>query len=430
MEKNWYTGQDPDRYTRLGARLPKGVLLVGPPGTGKTLLARAVAGEAGVPFFHASGSEFDEMFVGTGARRIRQLFSSAKAKSPCVIFIDEIDSVGAKRTNSQLHPYANQTINQLLAEMDGFEKNEGIIVLAATNRKDHLDSALMRPGRFDVEVGVMPPDAAGRKSIFDLYLSRVICDRRIDTYKLALGTTGFTGADIENMVNQASLRAAQLNAAVVNLSHLDWAKDKILMGPERLGRLIDRETNETTAVHEAGHTIVNFFNRSTNPLHKVTIIPRGQALGFTSSVPEKDFYNKTRIQLLAEMDVCMGGRVAEEVVFGPDKVSTGAASDFSRATQIATAMVKRLGMSDKVGLRVFKDEETDVGLATVSWNEVSPAMQEVIDNEIRRLLQESYDRAKVLIKSKIIELKAIAHALLEHETLNADDVKEIIDNVN
>ncbi|UJR10446.1 hypothetical protein I4U23_014650 [Adineta vaga] len=419
--------KDAEKYTKLGARLPKGVLLVGAPGIGKTLLARAVAGEAGVPFFHTSGSEFDEMFVGTGARRVRQLFTAAKARSPCVIFIDEIDSVGAKRSSSQLHPYANQTINQLLAEMDGFEKNEGIIILAATNRRDYLDSALLRPGRFDSEIHIAPPDLRGRKEIFELYLSKVIHDRTIDTEYLAKGTTGFTGADIENMVNQAALYAAQIDASCVTMKHLEYARDKVLMGPAKKSKIPDAETNNITAYHEAGHTIVRYFTTDADPLHKVTIVPRGQALGFTAHIPLKETYNRTRAQLLAEMDVMMAGRVAEEQIFGIEKITTGAASDFSQATKLATNMVKQFGMSEKVGTRSFKEEEQDSGMGFVRVNDVSPTMQEMIDLEIKRLMQESYDRAKVLLKQHAHELKILAEALLHYETLSADEVKTLLE---
>jgi ATP-dependent metalloprotease len=419
--------KEPEKYTKLGARLPKGVLLVGAPGTGKTLLARAVAGEAGVPFFHTSGSEFDEMFVGTGARRVRQLFTAAKSRAPCVIFIDEIDSVGAKRSSSQLHPYANQTINQLLAEMDGFEKNEGIIVLAATNRRDYLDSALLRPGRFDSEIHIAPPDLRGRKEIFELYLSKVTHDHTVDTEYLAKGTTGFTGADIENMVNQAALYAAQIGAQSVTMKHLEHARDKILMGPAKKSKIPDAETNNITAYHEAGHTIVRYFTNDADPLHKVTIVPRGQALGFTAHIPIKEAYNRTRSQLLAEMDVMMAGRAAEEQIFGIERITTGAASDFNQATKLATNMVKQFGMSEKVGTRSFREEEQDAGIGFVRVNDISPTMQEMIDLEIKRIMQESYDRAKALLKQHSHELKLLAEALLHFETLSADEVKAVLE---
>ncbi|KAK7092223.1 ATP-dependent zinc metalloprotease YME1L-like [Littorina saxatilis] len=420
--------RDPEKFTALGAKLPKGCLLVGPPGIGKTLLARAVAGEAGVPFFHASGSEFDEVFVGTGAKRVRQLFSAAKQRSPCVIFIDEIDSVGAKRTSSQIHPYANQTINQLLSEMDGFSQNEGVIVLGATNRRDNLDQALLRPGRFDVEVRVFPPDLKGRKEIIEHYVTKIKKDPDVDPEQIARGTTGFTGADLENMVNQAALKAAIDQCSTVTMEHFDFARDKVLMGPAKKSKIMDEETNKLTAYHEAGHTLVAFFTKDAIPLHKVTIIPRGMSLGHTSFIHEKEVYGKNISQLKAEMDVAMGGRAAEEVIFGQEKVTTGASSDFQSATRIATAMVKSFGMSEKVGMRTFDNGDgVDSGLSMVRVNEVSPAIQEQVDMEIKRLLQESYDRARTILRSHTAEHKALATALLQYETLDKEDIAAIIE---
>ncbi|CAH1773549.1 unnamed protein product [Owenia fusiformis] len=420
--------KDPERFKTLGAKLPKGVLLVGQPGIGKTLLARAVAGEAGVPFFQCSGSEFDEMFVGTGAKRVRQLFGSAKLRAPCVIFIDEIDTLGAKRTSSQIHPYANQTINQLLAEMDGFQQNEGVIVLGATNRRDNLDKALLRPGRFDVEVRIFSPDLKGRKDIIELYLKKVTADSTCDCERLARGTTGFTGADIENMVNQAALKAAKDGSLAVSMADLEWARDKVLMGPAKKNRIPDEETNWMTAYHEAGHVLVAHYTKNSTPLHKVTIIPRGMSLGHTAYIPEKEQYNHSRTQLMAQMDTAMGGRVAEELIYGADKVTTGASSDFQSATGIATAMVRRFGMSDKVGVRVFSDDDgADGGLTMVKVNDVSPATQELIDSEIKRLLQESYERAKAILKAHSVEHKLLAQALMKYETLDVDEVKTIVE---
>ncbi len=340
--------RNPDKFSVLGGKLPKGVLLVGPPGTGKTLLARAVAGEAGVPFFHAAGPEFDEILVGQGARRVRDLFSTAKLKAPCVVFIDEIDSVGAKRTNSVLHPYANQTINQLLTEMDGFRQNEGVIVLGATNRRDDLDRALLRPGRFDVEVQVPIPDFVGRKEILELYLGKVKYADDVNIDLLSRGTTGFTGADIENMVNQAALRAAIDGSASVTMKYLENSRDKVLMGPERKSRIPDEEANIITAYHEGGHALVAHYTKDSNPLHKVTIVPRGPSLGHTAYIPEKERYHVTKSQMLATMDTLMGGRAAEELIFGLEKITTGASSDLKQATSLATHMVKEWGMSEKV----------------------------------------------------------------------------------
>ncbi|XP_055546936.1 ATP-dependent zinc metalloprotease YME1L isoform X1 [Wyeomyia smithii] len=413
--------KNPDKFSNLGGKLPKGVLLVGPPGTGKTLLARAVAGEAGVPFFHAAGPEFDEVLVGQGARRVRDLFKAAKERAPCVIFIDEIDSVGAKRTNSVLHPYANQTINQLLSEMDGFQQNEGVIVLGATNRRDDLDQALLRPGRFDIEVVVPTPDYTGRKEILTHYLSKIL-SKGINVDQLARGTTGFTGADIENMVNQAALRAAIDGAEVVSMKHLENARDKVLMGPERKSRLPDEEANKITAYHEGGHAIVAYYTKESHPLHKVTIMPRGPSLGHTAYIPEKERYHVTKQQLLAMMDTMMGGRAAEELIFGVDKITSGASSDLKQATSIASHMVREWGMSDKVGLRTI---ETSKGFGAPS-EMLSPSTVESVDVEIKKILNDSYERAKAILKQHAKEHKALAEALLKYETLDAEDIKAIL----
>lgn len=416
--------RNPDKFTALGAELPKGVLLVGPPGTGKTLLARAVAGEAGVPFFHAAGPEFDEILVGQGARRVRDLFRAAKMRAPCVIFIDEIDSVGAKRSNSVLHPYANQTINQLLAEMDGFHKNEGVIVLGATNRRDDLDKALLRPGRFDVEVQVPIPDLAGRKEIFEYYLGKIKMGDDVDKTVLSRGTTGFTGADIKNVTNQAALRAAADQVDSVSMKHLEAARDKVLMGPEKKSRIPDEEANLVTAYHEGGHTLVAYYTKDSQSLHKVTIIPRGPSLGHTAYIPAKEQYHMTRSQMLATMDSLMGGRAAEELIFGNDLLTSGSSSDLKQATSIATHMVKDLGMSDRVGLRTFED---NTGQLINTGDSLGQSTKEAIDMEIKRLLQESYERAKAILKSHSREHKALADALMKYETLDADDIKAILD---
>nr|CAH7744737.1 unnamed protein product [Callosobruchus chinensis] len=412
--------KSPDKFSNLGGKLPKGVLLVGPPGTGKTLLARAVAGEAGVPFFHAAGPEFDEVLVGQGARRVRDLFKAAKKRAPCVIFIDEIDSVGSKRTNSVLHPYANQTINQLLSEMDGFHQNEGVIVLGATNRRDDLDTALLRPGRFDVEVTVPTPDFTGRKEILTLYLSKILA-KDIDLEQLARGTTGFTGADLENMVNQAALRAAIDGADSVSMKYLESARDKVLMGPERKSRIPDEEANLITAYHEGGHAIVAYYTKESHPLHKVTIIPRGPSLGHTAYLPEKEPYHVTKAQLLAMMDTMMGGRAAEELIFGPEKITSGASSDLKQATSIATHMVKDWGMSEKLGLRTMVENPRSLHGETLG-----PSTSEMVDNEIKRILSESYERARQILKLHAKEHKALAEALMKYETLDAEDIKAIM----
>ncbi|XP_066157472.1 ATP-dependent zinc metalloprotease YME1L [Euwallacea fornicatus] len=412
--------KNPDKFSNLGGKLPKGVLLVGPPGTGKTLLARAVAGEAGVPFFHAAGPEFDEVLVGQGARRVRDLFKAAKERAPCVIFIDEIDSVGSKRTNSVLHPYANQTINQLLSEMDGFHQNEGVIVLGATNRREDLDQALLRPGRFDVEVTVPTPDYIGRKEILSLYLGKILA-KDVDLELLARGTTGFTGADLENLVNQAALKAAIDGADWVGMKHLESARDKVLMGPERKSRIPDEEANLITAYHEGGHAIVAYYTKGSHPLHKVTIIPRGPSLGHTAYIPEKEQYHVTKSQLQAMMDTMMGGRAAEELIFGPEKITSGASSDLQQATSIAIHMVKDWGMSEKLGLRTISDNPK-----SFHAEQLGPSTTELMDNEIKRILTESYERAKHILKSHSKEHKALADALMKYETLDAEDIKAIM----
>ncbi|XP_034946205.1 ATP-dependent zinc metalloprotease YME1L isoform X2 [Chelonus insularis] len=412
--------KNPDKFCALGGKLPKGVLLVGPPGTGKTLLARAVAGEARVPFFHAAGPEFDEVLVGQGARRVRDLFKAAKERAPCVVFIDEIDSVGSKRTTSLIHPYANQTVNQLLSEMDGFHSNEGVIVLGATNRRDDLDQALRRPGRFDVEVFVHKPDLKGRKEILQLYLSKILA-KNLDIESLARKTAGFTGADIEAMVNQAALRAAINGAEYVNMECLDAAREKIIMGPELRGRIPDSEENRITAYHEAGHALVTYFSKETSMhLSKVTIIPRAGSFGHTTYLPKKDHHHQTKAQLLALLDSLLGGRAAEEIIFGPDKVTVGAANDFQKATEIAEAMVKTYGMSEKVGFRSDTRSSREESL------QYSPSTTELIDAEIKRLLQEAFERAKTILKTHSKEHKLLAEALLKYETLDVDEVKTIL----
>ncbi|XP_076288668.1 ATP-dependent zinc metalloprotease YME1L isoform X1 [Lasioglossum baleicum] len=417
--------KNPDKFSALGGKLPKGVLLVGPPGTGKTLLARAIAGEAGVPFFHVAGPEFDEILVGQGARRVRDLFKAAKTRAPALIFIDEIDSVGAKRTNSVIHPYANQTINQLLAEMDGFMQNEGVIVLGATNRRDDLDKALLRPGRFDVQVFVNKPNFLGRKEILGLYLSRVLI-RDVNIEYLARCTAGFTGADIENMVNQAALKAAIDDDKYITMKHLEYARDKVIMGPEGKLKAMDEEVKLITAYHEAGHALVSHYTKDSIPIHKVTIIPRGHSLGHTSYMHEKDVYHVTKSQLLARMDSMMGGRAAEELIFGSEKVTTGAATDFQQATSVAERMVKTYGMSEKVGFRAHSHKRNYDNID----NSYGPSTNELIDDEVKRLLQESYDRAVQILKTHAKEHKKLAEALLKYETLDAEDIKAIATGKN
>ncbi|XP_069020647.1 ATP-dependent zinc metalloprotease YME1L1-like isoform X2 [Embiotoca jacksoni] len=408
--------KNPQKFTALGGKLPKGVLLVGPPGTGKTLLARAVAGEADVPFYYASGSEFDEMFVGVGASRIRNLFREAKGNAPCVIFIDELDSVGGKRIESPMHPYSRQTINQLLAEMDGFKPNEGVIIIGATNFPEALDNALIRPGRFDMQVTVPKPDVKGRTEILNWYLKKIKVDPAIEANIIARGTVGFSGADLENLVNQAALKAAVDEKDMVTMKELEFAKDKILMGPERRSAQIDKKNKLITAYHESGHAIVAYYTKDAMPINKATIMPRGPSLGHVSMLPENDRWSETRSQLLAQMDVSMGGRVAEEIIFGHEYITTGASSDFDSATKIAKMMVTRFGMCEKLGVMTY----TDMTLT-------SPETQAAVEHEIRVLLKESYERAKALLKSHAKEHKNLADALLMYETLDAKEIQLVLE---
>ncbi|XP_056277491.1 ATP-dependent zinc metalloprotease YME1L1b isoform X2 [Pseudoliparis swirei] len=408
--------KNPDKFTALGGKLPKGVLLIGPPGTGKTLLARAVAGEADVPFYYASGSEFDEMFVGVGASRIRNLFREAKANAPCVIFIDELDSVGGKRIESPMHPYSRQTINQLLAEMDGFKPNEGVIIIGATNFPEALDNALIRPGRFDMQVTVPKPDVKGRTEILNWYLKKIKIDPDIQASIIARGTVGFTGADLANLVNQAALKAAVDGKDMVTLKELEFAKDKILMGPERRSVEIDKQNKLITAYHESGHAIVAHYTKDAMPINKATIMPRGHSLGHVSMLPEDDRWSETRAQLLAQMDVSMGGRVAEEIIFGHEYITTGASSDFDGATKIAKMMVTRFGMCQKLGVMTYTDMTAQ-----------SPETQAAVEHEVRVLLKASYERAKVLLRSRTKEHKDLADALIMYETLDAKEIKLVLE---
>lgn len=408
--------KNPQKFTVLGGKLPKGILLIGPPGNGKTLLARAVAGEADVPFYYASGSEFDEMFVGVGASRIRNLFREAKANAPCVIFIDELDSVGGKRVESPMHPYSRQTINQLLAEMDGFKPNEGVIIIGATNFPEALDNALIRPGRFDMQVTVPRPDIRGRVEILKWYLAKVKVDPAIDPEIIARGTVGFSGAELENLVNQAALKAAVDEKDQVTMKDLEFSKDKILMGPERRSIEIDARNKTITAFHESGHAIVAHFTKYAMPINKATIMPRGPTLGHVSLLPENDRWSETRAQLLAQMDVSMGGRVAEELIFGTEQITTGASSDFDTATKIAKLMVTKFGMSEKLGVMTYSDPE-----------KVSPDTQSAIEQEIRILLRDSYDRAKHILKTRAKEHKNLAEALLKYETLDAKEIQIVLE---
>ena len=410
--------KDPGRFTRLGGKLPKGCLLMGPPGTGKTLLARAIAGEAGVPFFYASGSEFEEMYVGVGARRVRDLFDAAKKRSPCIVFIDEIDAIGASRHLKEQQAM-KMTLNQLLVEMDGFEQNQGVIVIGATNIADSLDPALLRPGRFDRHVAVPLPDIEGRKQILQLHASKVPLDPKADLTTLAKGTPGMSGADLSNLVNQAALKAALDGLESVTASALDYAKDKILMGAERKSAVLSEETIRMTAFHEGGHALVALHTPGADPVHKATVMPRGQALGMVQQLPEGDQTSFTKRQMLARMDVCMGGRVAEELVYGADEVTSGASSDIVQATRLARNMVTKWGFSDEVGV-VYHSGKVGAD------HSPSPETQAAIDLEVKRLCEASYERATKILTDHRDELDLVAHALIARETLSGAELKEVI----
>nr|CCA18918.1 predicted protein putative [Albugo laibachii Nc14] len=407
--------RDPEKFTRLGGKLPKGVLLTGPPGTGKTLLARAIAGEASVPFFYASGSEFEEMYVGVGARRVRDLFEAAKKKAPCIIFIDEIDAIGGTRKLKEQQAM-KMTLNQLLVEMDGFDQTKGIIVVGATNYPDVLDNALVRPGRFDRHVIVALPDVAGRKEILEFYAGKLPLAEDVDIDILARATPGMSGAELSNLINEAALKASMKEADEVDMESFEYAKDKILMGAERKSALITPESARLTAYHEGGHALVALNTPGAHPVYKATIMPRGQALGMVSQLPEGDQTSISRKQLLARLDVCMGGRIAEEMTFGADEVTGGASADIQQATNIARTMVTKYGMSQDVGL-VFHD---------LGGNDTSATTRKIIDDEVKKLCDASYERAKHILDSKKSDLEKIAEALLEYETLTGVDIKKIL----
>jgi len=421
--------RDPKKFTRLGGRIPKGVLLIGPPGTGKTLLARAIAGEAGVPFFSISGSDFVEMFVGVGASRVRDLFSQGKKNAPCIIFVDEIDAVGRHRGAGLGggHDEREQTLNQLLVEMDGFESSEGVIIIAATNRPDVLDPAMLRPGRFDRHVVVGLPDVRGREAILRVHARRVLLEKQVDLDVIARGTPGFSGADLENLVNEAALLAARRDGESVTTQDLELAKDKVLMGSERRSMCLSENERRVTAFHEGGHALMAMLEEHCDPVHKVTMIPRGRALGVTMTMPAEDRHLQTRDQLMANITYAMGGRAAEEVVFG--HFSTGASNDLKQATDIARAMVCRYGMSDKLGPVNLDPEDGAVflGRELGSAPKHSAAKAEEIDFEISRLLREQYDRAKHLVEEKRDVLERIAAGLLERETLDLTELNLLME---
>ncbi len=418
--------KDPQKFQRLGGKIPKGALLIGPPGTGKTLLARAIAGEAGVPFFTISGSDFVEMFVGVGASRVRDMFEQAKKNAPCIIFIDEIDAVGRHRGAGLGggNDEREQTLNQLLVEMDGFEANEGIILIAATNRPDVLDPALLRPGRFDRQVVVPNPDVTGRERILRVHMKNVPLAADVETKVIARGTPGFSGADLANLVNEAALMAARKNRRMVTMRDFEEAKDKVMMGAERRSMVMTEDEKKNTAYHEGGHALVALTVPSSDPVHKATIIPRGRALGMVMQLPEGDRYSMNFEQMTSRLAIMMGGRVAEELIFGKDKVTSGASSDIQAATGLARSMVTRWGYSDKLGLVSYGDnqEEVFLGHSVSRTQNVSEATANIIDAEVKRLVDNGYKEAKRILTEKLDDLHTLAKALLEYETLSGDEI--------
>jgi len=422
--------KDPQKFTRLGGRLPKGALLVGPPGTGKTLLAKAVAGEAGRPFFSMSGSDFVEMFVGVGASRVRDLFEQGKAHAPCIIFIDEIDAVGRHRGAGLGggHDEREQTLNQLLVEMDGFESNDGVILIAATNRPDVLDPALLRPGRFDRQIVVDAPDVRGREGILRVHTRKIplASDVRLDI--VAKGTPGMAGADLANLVNEAAVLAARKNKTVVEMQDFEEAKDKVMLGVERRSLVLTEDERKLTAYHEAGHAIVAIKIPGSDPIHKVTIIPRGRALGLTASLPEVDRHNYSKDWLIGSLAMFFGGRVAEEIVFGAEKITTGAGNDIERATGLARRMVTQFGMSEKVGPLAVGDKEQEIflGREFAQRREISERTAQLVDDEVKRLVDEAYARATEILTANRPLLDLIAAALLERETIDREDLDRLV----
>jgi cell division protease FtsH len=422
--------KDPQKFQRLGGRLPKGALLIGPPGTGKTLLAKAVAGEAARPFFSMSGSDFVEMFVGVGASRVRDLFEQGKTHAPCIIFIDEIDAVGRHRGAGLGggHDEREQTLNQLLVEMDGFESNDGVILLAATNRPDILDPALLRPGRFDRQIIVDMPDMKGREQILRVHTRKIPLAQSVNLEPIAKGTPGLSGAELSNIVNEAALLAARRNKAAVDMDDLDDAKDKVMLGLERRSMVLSEEERKLTAYHEAGHVLVSLHVPGADPIHKVTIVPRGRSLGVTHWLPEEDRHNYTKQFILSHLATAYGGRVAEELVFGPEKVTTGAAMDIQQATNMARRMVTQFGMSDVIGPIAIGDREAEIflGREVVQRREVSERTAELVDTELKRILGDAFERARQILIEHREVLDRLAAALLERETLDREEVELVV----
>lgn len=420
--------KNPSKFQALGGRIPKGCLLVGSPGTGKTLIARAVAGEANVPFFTISGSDFVEMFVGVGASRVRDMFEQGKKHEPCIIFIDEIDAVGRHRGiglgggNDE----REQTLNQLLVEMDGFEANDSVIIIAATNRPDVLDPALLRPGRFDRQISVPAPDIKGRAAILNVHMRKIVCEPNIDINVIARGTPGFSGADLANLVNEAALLAARKNKKIVSMVELEEAKDKVMMGPERRSMVMSSDEKKLTAYHEGGHALVSLYCPDSDPIHKATIIPRGRALGLVMRLPISDRFSVTRDKLKADIAVAMGGRVAEEMIFGYGKVTSGASSDIKQATKICRSMVREWGMSDKVGPIFYGDESQDVYAGHSAQKQYSTETEILVDEEVTKLVNEGYELAKKILTKHRKQLDLLAQSLLEKETLTGDEIRSLL----
>ena len=426
--------KDPQRFQRLGGKIPKGCLLVGPPGTGKTLLARAIAGEANVPFFTISGSDFVEMFVGVGASRVRDMFEQGKKNAPCIIFIDEIDAVGRHRGAGLGggNDEREQTLNQLLVEMDGFEANEGVILIAATNRPDVLDPALLRPGRFDRQVVVPNPDIMGREKILSVHMRKVPLGNDVEARTIARGTPGFSGADLANLVNEAALLAARKNKRVVSMTEFEEAKDKVMMGAERRSMVMSDEEKRLTAYHEAGHAIVALHCPDSDPIHKATIIPRGRALGMVMRLPESDRLSVSKARLLADLKVACGGRIAEELMFGEEKITTGASSDIRMVSDMARRMITEWGMSDKLGFLAYSADQQEVflGHSVTQQKNVSDATSKIIDDEIRRITDETFEDARRILVENFHELETLGAGLIEYETLSGDEIKRLLAGEN